>query len=145
MSVILTSMLQWTKFGDVGGDEAPCCGAAPGVNEMHADTEQLRMRQARDRAEEKSGRGARKVERLRPKRRYSCAITHRSARSQSPGGGDLLPAPRPTPDFLQKQAVVPLSPLSAITPCNNGEAGGETDRALTLTRSSFSEGPGLKL
>lgn len=108
MSVILTSMLQWTKFGDVGGDEAPCCGAAPGVNEMHADTEQLRMRQARDRAEEKSGRGARKVERLRPKRRYPCAITHRSARSQS--------LRRVPPLIFSKNKQLCLYPPSPLSP-----------------------------
>lgn len=28
MSVILTSALEWTKFGDDGGDEAPCRAAS---------------------------------------------------------------------------------------------------------------------
>lgn len=113
MSVILTSMLQWTKFGDVGGDEAPCCGA----NEMHADTEQLRMRQARDRAEEKSGRGARKVERLRPKRRYPCAITHRTAapgaRAQEAATSCLRRVP---PLIFSKNKQLCLYPPSPLSP-----------------------------
>lgn len=81
------------------------------VNEMHADTEQLCMRQTHDRAE---GRGARKVGSLRPKQRCPCAITHRSAGSQSPEDGDLPPVPRPTPDLLQKQAALPLSPRATM-------------------------------
>lgn len=109
MSVILTSMLQRTKFGDAGGDEA-LRGAATGVNEMYADTEQLAC--VRLMAEHsRRGRGVHKVERaLYPaqiiaKWRNPCVITH-----------CYETAPCPTLIFSKTPPHFCLYPLSAITP-----------------------------
>lgn len=60
MSVILTYKLEWTKFGDDGGDEAPC-RVESGVNEMYAGTEQLACVRLRT-EQRRRGSGAHKVE-----------------------------------------------------------------------------------
>lgn len=117
MSVILTSSLEWTKFGDAGDDEAPC-GAASGVNEMYADREQLAC--VRLMTEQRRGRGAQKVERalyaaqIIAKRRNPCVITHRSAGTRAQKAASLRRVP---PLFSPKHhRTSGLYPLSAITP-----------------------------
>lgn len=126
MSVIPTSTLEW-KFGDGGGDA--------GVKEMYADTEQLAYvslmtarRGKRERGSESTQSAAHYSQTAQTVRNYAPEL--RKAK------GNLLPAPRPTLISSTK----PHFCLSAITMFTT-----KRTRALTLTRSSFSEGPGLKL
>lgn len=120
MSVILTYKLEWTKFGDDGGDEAPC-RVELRVNEMYAGTEQLACVRLRTEQREKRERSSESRECAVLSVDYSqTAKTVRNyapqRQNQSSEGGDLLPAPCPTLIFSKTTPHFCLYPLSAITP-----------------------------
>lgn len=138
------------SLGMTAGDEAPR-GAAAEVNEMYVDTRQLvRISLMTERS--RGGRGAQKVARapysrhIKAKRRKACVITHRSAtamvRRRRP---PTLILSRKKERKKSKERRTPHSCLRFPSLLADCRGCGETGRALTLTRSSFSEGPGLKL
>lgn len=139
--------LEWTKFGDDGGDEAPC-RVELGDNEMYAGIKQLACVRLRTEQREKRERSSESRECAVLAVDYSqTAITVRNyapqRQKQSSEGGDLLPAPCPT--LIFSKTTLHFSIPSLLSPRSQRRGCGETDRALTLRRSSFSEGPGLKL
>lgn len=122
---VLFLLLRWneTKFGDAGDDGAPR-GAASGVNEMYADTEQLACVRLMT-EQRRRGRESRKSAVLAAQSRQTAQSVRNYAaqsRNQSPEGGDLLPAPRPTLIFSKNtSALLSLSTL-CYQPVHNGEA-----------------------
>lgn len=142
------------SLGMTAGDEAPR-GAAAEVNEMYVDTRQLvRISLMTERS--RGGRGAQKVARapysrhIKAKRRKACVITHRSAtamvrRRRPPACAASHPHSLQKKRKKSKDRHTPHSCLRFPSLLADCRGCGETGRALTLTRSSFSEGPGLKL